>query len=86
MRFSVDNLVDIGAYSGIYPRSSVLEGPAGRFMLVGAPYGDARALPRPPAGGPTRTRRPSGAYRGVGQPIACAGDRGSWSTQAGGRN
>ena len=66
--FVVDNLVEIGAYS-VYPRSSVLEG-LQAMMLVGAPY-SAPAL-RGRLRVAYQNKAPVGAYRGVGQPIACA--------------
>ena len=66
--FSADDLAEIGAYS-VYPRTSVLEGMQAVGM-VGAPYA-APAL-RVSLRVAYQTKALVGAYRGVGQPIACA--------------
>lgn len=65
--FQVDDLVDIGPFS-VFPRTSVLEG-IQAVSLVGAPYhGDALQARLRIA---YQNKAPVGAYRGVGQPIAC---------------
>ena len=68
LAFEVDDLADIGAYS-VFPRTSVLEG-IQAVSMVGAPYcGQAlRARLRVAY----QNKAPVGAYRGVGQPVACA--------------
>ena len=66
--FAVDDLMDIGAYS-MYPRTSVLEGMQA-VSLVGAPYcGPVLQAQLRVA---YQNKAPVGAYRGVGQPVACA--------------
>ena len=66
--FQVDDLVDIGPFS-VFPRTSVLEG-IQAVSLVGAPYhGDALQARLRIA---YQNKAPVGAYRGVGQPIACS--------------
>jgi carbon-monoxide dehydrogenase large subunit len=68
LAFSADDLADIGAYS-VYPRSSVLEG-VQALVMVGAPYA-APAL-RGRLRVAYQNKALVGAYRGVGQPVACA--------------
>jgi carbon-monoxide dehydrogenase large subunit len=66
--FAVDDLMDIGAYS-MFPRTSVLEGMQ-TVSLVGAPY--AGAVLQAQLRVAYQNKAPVGAYRGVGQPVACA--------------
>ncbi|MCX7153510.1 MAG: xanthine dehydrogenase family protein molybdopterin-binding subunit, partial [Proteobacteria bacterium] len=68
LAFAADDLADIGAYS-VYPRSSVLEG-VQALAMVGAPYA-APAL-RGRLRVAYQNKALVGAYRGVGQPVACA--------------
>ena len=68
LAFSTDDLMDIGAYS-VYPRTSVLEGMHAISML-GAPYRAAGLRGRLRVA--FQNKAPVGAYRGVGQPVACA--------------
>lgn len=68
LAMDVDILVAAGAYS-IYPRSSLGEGIMAATM-VGAPYRlDAMGAQLRVA---YQNKVPTGVYRGVGQPIACA--------------
>ena len=65
--FEVDDIVEIGAFS-VYPRASIGEG-MHAISMTGAPYaapalrGRLRAV--------FQNKSMVGAYRGVGQPIAC---------------
>jgi len=63
----VDILAGFGAYS-IYPRGSVGE-VMQTLQMVGAPYDVASYKGR--ARGVLQNKPPTGAYRGVGQPLAC---------------
>ena len=66
--FALDDLMDIGAYS-MYPRTSVLEGMQ-VVSLVGAPY--CGTVLQAQLRVAYQNKAPVGAYRGVGQPVACA--------------
>jgi carbon-monoxide dehydrogenase large subunit len=65
--FEIDMLAGFGAYS-IYPRSSVGE-VVQTLQMVGAPYEIAAYRGR--VRGVFLNKPPTGAYRGVGQPLAC---------------
>lgn len=66
--FAVDDLMEVGAYS-MYPRTSVLEGMQA-ISMVGAAYcGSVLEASLRVA---YQNKAPVGAYRGVGQPVACA--------------
>jgi carbon-monoxide dehydrogenase large subunit len=65
--FDIDMLAGFGAYS-IYPRSSVGE-VIQTLQMVGAPYEIAAYRGR--VRGVFLNKPPTGAYRGVGQPLAC---------------
>jgi carbon-monoxide dehydrogenase large subunit len=68
LAFEADDLMEAGAYS-VYPRTSVLEGVQAISML-GAPYRAAGLRGRLRVA--YQNKAPIGAYRGVGQPVACA--------------
>ena len=68
LAFEADDLMEAGAYS-IFPRSSVLEGVQAISML-GAPYAAVGLRGRLRVA--YQNKAPIGAYRGVGQPVACA--------------
>lgn len=68
LAITADDLMEAGAYS-VYPRSSVLEGVQAISML-GAPY--RLAAVRGGLRVAYQNKVPVGAYRGVGQPVACA--------------
>jgi CO/xanthine dehydrogenase Mo-binding subunit/aerobic-type carbon monoxide dehydrogenase small subunit (CoxS/CutS family) len=65
--FEIDMLAGFGAYS-IYPRSSVGE-VIQTLQMVGAPYEIGAYQGR--GRGVFLNKPPTGAYRGVGQPLAC---------------
>ena len=65
--FEIDMVAGFGAYS-IYPRSSVGE-VIQTLQMVGAPYEIAAYRGR--ARGVFLNKPPTGAFRGVGQPLAC---------------
>jgi carbon-monoxide dehydrogenase large subunit len=68
LAFSSDDLMEIGAFS-MYPRTSVLEG-VHAISVVGAPYRAAGLKGRLRVA--FQNKAPVGAYRGVGQPVACS--------------
>ena len=68
LAFSSDDLMEIGAFS-VYPRTSVLEG-VHAVSMVGAPYCAAGLKGRLRVA--FQNKAPVGAYRGVGQPVACS--------------
>jgi carbon-monoxide dehydrogenase large subunit len=67
LAFAADDLVDIGAYS-VYPRTSVLEA-LQAVNMIGAPYGAPALQARLRVA--YQNKALVGAYRGVGQPVAC---------------
>ncbi len=68
LAFDADDLMEIGAFS-VYPRTSVLEG-VHAVSMVGAPYRAAGLKGRLRVA--FQNKAPVGAYRGVGQPVACS--------------
>lgn len=66
--FAVDDLMEVGAYS-MYPRTSVLEGMQA-ISMVGTAYQGSVLEARLRVA--YQNKAPVGAYRGVGQPVACA--------------
>jgi aerobic carbon-monoxide dehydrogenase large subunit len=66
--FHVDDVQGLGAYS-VFPRSSTLEG-MGVIRAIGAPYGFAHFNARLRC--VLQNKVPTGQFRGVGTPIACA--------------
>lgn len=68
LAFASDDLMEIGAFS-IYPRTSVLEG-VHAISMIGAPYRAAGLRGRLRVA--FQNKAPVGAYRGVGQPVACS--------------